>query len=93
MSVDTVNYALTKVRMRFERNPESFSPEGQRKLLAICDCMRDCLMREDAAGFNAYVNSILAREPDAADFILEELYAELGFPDGIREDLDAALAE
>lgn len=93
MSVDTVNFALTKVRMRFERNPENFSPEGQRKLLAICECMRDRLMREDVEGFNAYVNSILAREPDAADFILEELFSELGFTEGVREQLDAALAE
>ena len=92
MSVDTVNYALTNVRMRFQRNPENFSLWGLRKLLAICDCMRDLLMRGDVAGFDAYVNSVLTGEPDAADFILEELFYELGFPKGVREQLDAALA-
>jgi hypothetical protein len=92
MSVDTVNYALTNVRLRFLRNPENFSPEGQRKLLAMCDYMRDCLMQEDVQGFNQYVSSILAREPDAADFLLEELFYELGFPEGAREQLDEALA-
>jgi hypothetical protein len=80
--------------MRIERRPEHYSPEGQRKLLAMCECMRDYLMKEDVPGFNAYVDSVLAREPDAACFLLEELFEELGFPDdkGTREDLSAELA-
>lgn len=92
MSVDTVNYALTRVRMRIERNPNNFSAEGLRKLLAICGCMRDYLMQEDIAGFDDYVDSRLASEPDAMDFILEDLFDELGFPGGVREQLTAELA-
>jgi hypothetical protein len=93
MSVDTVNSALTTVRLRFERNPEMFSAEGQRRLLVICGCMRDYLMQDGAKGFNRYVDSLLMRDPDAADFVLEELFAELGFAGGVREQLSAALAE
>ncbi len=94
MSADTVNYALTKVRMRFERNPENFSAEGRRKLVAMCECMRDYLMKGDVQGFNRYVDSLLSREPDAACFILEELFEELGLDaDKVtREDLSAVLS-
>lgn len=92
MSVDTVNYALSRVRMRIERNPENFSSEGQRRLLAMCGCMRDYLMQEDVDGFNNYIDARLASEPDAMDFILEDLFDELGFPEGTREQLSAELA-
>lgn len=91
MSVDSVNYALTRVRLRIERNPNNFSPEGQRKLLAICAVLRDDLMAENILWFDQHVNDYLAREPDAMDFILEDLFAELGFPEGIREQLTAEL--
>lgn len=91
MSVDTVNYALTRVRLRIERNPNNFSPEGQRKLLGICECMRANLMAEDIKAFNDFVDQMLAAEPDAMDFILEDLFAELGFPEGTREQLSAEL--
>jgi hypothetical protein len=91
MSVDTVNYALTTVTRRYKNNPNNFSEQGQRKLIAICECMRDYLMKEDVAGFNNYVDAVLAREPDAADFILEDLFAELGIE--IREELTAKLEE
>ena len=94
MSVDTVNYALTNVRLRILRYPEHYSPEGQRKLLAMCDVMRSYLMEEDVASFNGYINCCLATEPDATDFLLEELYGEVGLDcqTAVREDLDAALA-
>lgn len=93
MSVDTVNEALTKVRLFILNNFNSFTPEGQTKLLAIADCMRESLMKDDVKGFDQYVDSILAREPDAAVFILDELYLHLGFgEEGVREQLDAELA-
>jgi len=91
MSVDTVNYALTSVRISIERNPSNFSPESQRKLLGICAVLRDDLMKEDVLWFDQHVNDYLAREPDAMDFILDELFGELGFPDGYREQLTAVL--
>ncbi len=94
MSVDTVNYALTNVRLRIVKYPEHYSPDGQRKLLAMCDVMRAYLMEEDVASFNGYINLSLAAEPDATDFLIEELYGELGLNSqtAVREDLDAALA-
>lgn len=91
MSVDTVNFALTRVTRSIHNNPHNFSREGQRKLLAIADCMRDSLMREDIAGFDAYVDDVLRREPDAADFLLEDLFDELKITD--REELTAKLLE
>lgn len=91
MSVDTVNYALTNVRLRIQRFPDSFSETGYRKLLAICECMRDSLMGGFVDDFNRYVDDVLAREPDAADYILEDLFEELNITD--REELTAKLTE
>jgi len=53
--------------------------------------MRDELMREDIAGFDKYVDGILAREPDAADCVLEELFANLEIR--TREELTIKLLE
>lgn len=89
MSVDAVIFSITSVRRSFERNPENFSLEGKRKLLLILDCMRDPLMEENIEGFNNYINSLLAREPDAADFVLEELFDELGI--NTRDELNQLL--
>lgn len=91
MSVDTVNYALSDVTLRIRNNPNNFSEEGQRKLLGICECMRSYLMGEDAVGFNNYIDSVLAREPDAADYVLEDLFDELNI--AVREELTAKLEE
>lgn len=91
MSVDTVIYAITRQRIRFTNSPESFSPEGQRKVLAVLACMRDPLMKEDIAGFDQYVDGLLAREPDTADFVLDELFEQLDITD--REQLSAILLE
>jgi len=89
MSVDTVIHAITRQRIRFSNDPESFSKEGQRKVLAILDCMRDPLMKEDIRGFDEYVDGLLAREPDAADFVLEELFEQLNIT--TRDELSALL--
>lgn len=78
MSVDTVIHSISVTRRRFVNNPENFSEAGKAKLLAILDCMRDPLMKEDIEGFDRYVDSVLAREPDAADFVLEEVFEGLG---------------
>lgn len=91
MSVDTVNYALTNTRLSIQRMPEAFTEQGYNLLLAVCGCMRDELMREDIAGFDKYVDSILAREPDAADYVLEELFANLEIR--TREELTIKLLE
>lgn len=93
MSVDTVNSALTNVRLRILKYPESYSPDGYRKLLAMCGVMRDYLMQEDVASFNGYIDLRLPESDDAMSFLLGELFEELGFGDnGVREDLCAALA-
>lgn len=92
MSVDTVNEALTTVRIRIQRNPSSYSEDSRRLLIAMCEVMRDFLMAEDVAGFNQYVNSELGGLPDAMPYLLDDLFAELGFPDGMRHQLDAELS-
>lgn len=92
MSVDTVNYALTRVRLRIVQDQSnSFSAAGKLKLLTMCAVLRDDLMQDNILWFDQHVNDYLAREPDAADFLLDELFAELGFPEGIREQLTAEL--
>ena len=90
MSVDTVNYALSNVRRSILEHPENFSETGYRKLLAICDCMRDYLMKDDVEGFNRYVDDVLGREPDAADYIVDDLFNRLLCKD--REALSKELA-
>ena len=85
------NFALTSVRLRIANHPQHFSQEGQRKLLAIAEAMRYELMRGNDAGFDNYVDDLLAREPDAADFLLEDLFNELNITD--REELTAKLLE
>ncbi len=91
MSVDTVNAALTRVRLSIQRHPDSFSPEGHRALLLSCEVMRHHLMREDIQGFDHYVDNLLAQHPDRADFILEELFQDLKIQR--REELTAILEE
>jgi len=94
MSVDTVNYALTCVRLRVEKmHPDTFiGGDTWDTLLTVCNNIRKYLIQENIKGVNLYINSILADKPDIADFILGELFEELDFPDGTREDLDSALA-
>lgn len=92
MSVDTVNYALTRVRLRIAQDQSnSFSAEGKLKLLMMCAVLRDDLLQENILWFDQHVNDYLAREPDATSYLLDELFAELGFPEGIREQLTAEL--
>lgn len=92
MSVDSVNYALTNVRHSIANAPQHFSPEGQAKLLSFCEVMRTYLMQEDTASFNGYIDLRLASDPDAMCYLLEELFEELGFAEGVREQLTAELA-
>lgn len=91
MSVDTVNYALTDVTRRIRNNPNNFSEQGLHTLLCICECMRANLIAEDVKAFDDFVNDILAREPDAADYVLEDLFEELNIT--TREELSAKLEE
>lgn len=92
MSVDTVNYALSKVtRWIREDQSEAFSPDGKARLLAIADCMRSYLMTEDIENFNWYVDQCLAKHPDTMDFLMEELFDQLMLKD--REALSKELAE
>ena len=92
MSVDTVNSALTNVRLRLFKYPYTHSPEGFRKLLAMCEVMRSYLMQEDVASFDGYIDLRLRSDPDAMSYLLDELFEELGFTEGIREQLSAELA-
>lgn len=91
MSVDTVIYAITRLNTRFTLFPGSFSPEGQRKVLATLACMRDPLMKENINDFDSYVDGLLRDHPDTADFILDELFDQLNITH--REELSAILLE
>ena len=90
MSVDTVIHSISRLHRRFTEHPESFSPAGRSLVLAVLGCMRDPLMKEDVEGFNSYIDGLLGREPDMADFILDELFEHLGIHD--RDQLSAILA-
>lgn len=92
MSVDTVNYALTRIRLRVAYDQSNaFSVEGKNKLIYMMGCMRSYLMLEDIDGFDRYVDNALGSSPDAMDWILEELFEQLGCKS--REDLSTQLAE
>lgn len=90
MSVDTVIHSISSLRRRFEQDDSnSFSPEGKQRVLLSLDCMRDPLMAEDIAGFDRYVDNLMRRDVDVADFILEELFDHLGIT--FRVELTAVL--
>jgi hypothetical protein len=92
MSVDTVNQALTAVRLRIAYNTSNaFSPEGKERLLYMAGCMRYYLMREDIQAFNDFVDNALASSPDTTDYLLEDLFEELNIT--VREELTAKLLE
>jgi len=78
MSSDTINEALTTVRRRVETNRGIFGLHETSAVLSTFECMRDYLMKEDIAGFEEYVSQKMAKSPDTMDFILEELFIELG---------------
>lgn len=59
--------------------------EGHRKVLALMNAMRDALMAQDIIRFDAVVDEALARQPDTADFVLEELFVDIGI--ALRDDL------
>ena len=90
MSVDTVNQALTKVRIRLALNDAVFSRCARIKMLEIMGVLRYWLMKDNVPDFNIVVNNYLRNEPDCMDIILNELFQELGCK--TREDLDVALA-
>lgn len=77
MSVDTVNEALTKVRLSTHKHKDFWSEEGYRTRIAILECMRYDLMKDDIEGFIGYTQSCLGREPDAMSSILDDLFAEV----------------
>lgn len=90
MSVDTVIHIISSLRRRVEQDDSnSFSPEGKQRVLLSLDCMRDPLMAEDIAGFDQYVDNLMRRDVDVADFILEEVFNELGIE--TRDQLTAVL--
>ena len=92
MSVDTVLYALTTVTQRIRSdNSNAFSVDSKRRVLDVADCMRSYLIVEDIKGFDWYIDTNLARNPDLADFLVGELFEELGI--GIREELTNKLNE
>ena len=89
MSVDTVIHSITSLRQWVIQHPENFHTDDQRRLLLVLDCMRDPLMKENIAEFDRYVDSLLARQPDTADFVLEEMFEHLNI--GTRDELTAVL--
>lgn len=95
MSVDTVNEALTKVKLRICNNSEAFSVCARTRMHEMMGYMRCHLMQEDIEAFNHCINSWLQFEPQMSciEVILDELFAELGFPEGTRDQLDLELAK
>ena len=94
MSIDTVNQALTTIRVRIGHDQaQAYSKDGKAKLLTMLGTMRYWLMGSSPEMFDTYIDNALASmESDAMSFILDELFAELGFPEGVREQLSAELA-
>jgi hypothetical protein len=101
MSIDTVNEALTAVRVRIAASTDnSFSVDGKQTLIDMCNVWRDKLMAAGLAtevviaNFNSSIDRYLAARPDTTVFLLDELFAELGFPDYAgRGHLDVELDE
>jgi hypothetical protein len=94
MSVEAVSYALTRVRLRVSNDrTNAYSPEGKAKLIFMAGCMRMYLLKNRVEEFDTYVDNALGSDPDAMDYILDELFGELGFGDnGTRDELSAELA-
>lgn len=78
---DVVNEQLTAARLFFQAHPDMFSERGREVIEAICGTVRMYLMKEDVSCASNYIDDVLAREPDAASFLLEELFARLGVED------------
>ena len=88
MSVDTVITALRDLSMWIDNHTDMFFDHTA--VLAHIVIMRQYLMRENVVLFDDYVDNILlAKHPDAGDFILEELFYRLEIK--TREELSAIL--
>lgn len=95
MSVDTVIGGLSQLaetikRQRATVSGGSFDADTAADLLAYIETLRAPLMRDNIPEFNRVVDRLLARMPDTADFILEDLFERLGINN--REALSATLA-
>lgn len=95
MSVDTVIGGLSQLaetirRQRATVSGGMFDAEQASDVLAYIEHMRAPLMRDNIPEFNRIVDRLLARMPDTADFILEDLFERLGIK--TRDELSAVLA-
>lgn len=92
MSVDTVNEALTKVRLRIRSMPDIWGVDGAERLCGICDVLRSYLMQDDTQGFIDCAQRLLARQPDSTMEVLQQLFAEvLGNEDAVWEEFEVEL--
>lgn len=91
MTTDVVNEAVTRVRLNIIKFADSFSREAYIELRNSCEMMRYYLMQQDVAGFDDYVDRLLADKPDRAGYILEEVFEHLGIED--RQELSVLLAQ
>lgn len=88
MSTDTVLYALTTVQQRVNVS-DDFDAGQKWDLRLSIDCCRSALLNESVEYFQNVVDQGLARYPDRYDFILEELFEQLGITN--RDQLTALL--
>lgn len=87
MQIDNILHALTSTQ-RLIAESDAFG--DKRTLICMLDVLRDYAKRDDGSGFSSYIDDLLARHPDHADILLDELYAKLGVT--TREALEAMLA-
>jgi hypothetical protein len=96
MSVDTVIGGLSQLaetirRQRATVSGGMFDVEQASDVLAYIETLRAPLMRDNVVEFNRVVDRLLARNPDTADFIMEDLFERLGI--NTREELSEVLAK
>jgi len=77
MSVDSVNQALTKVRLHIQDTKALWGQDGTLSMVQHCEAMRSYLMSDDIEGFIAATQRMLGHSPDAMTEVLNMLFAEV----------------
>lgn len=77
MSVDTVNEALTKVRLSIRNHKAVWGWDGAHIMTLHCEAMRGYLMEDDVEGFIAATQRMLGYSPDSMTEVLNMLFAEV----------------
>lgn len=90
MSLQAVLGAIADVRRPIELNEhDAFSFDGKERLLTALDNMRKHLLKNDVPAFDRYIDTLLADKPDTADYVLDDIFSQLGI--NMREQLSGLL--